>query len=149
MNYTKEAKEIHYGQGKNYFVKVKSNYLPFSVNVHKFKDLEEANDTLQKFIRILEKKFDTIWYIGADFIDDEICERFLFHHGGFMEISLRGEISAFFLENHVEEFKKALFYATANLGSKGGALRVLREAKSGQSLINLKDSLMRVKQEEK
>ena len=129
---------------KSYFFILNSKSLPFaleSFNKHEFDKIEKANSELQKFVRHIEKKFDAVWYIGSDILGEEIYERFMFHHGGFMEISLRGKIRAFFAENKIEKFRKAVYYATLKTSNKTNAQRVFHEIKSGQKLISLKGSL--------
>lgn len=115
--------------------------LPFVVHEKHFKNIDHANEVLQKFVRLIEKKFDSIWYIGTDYLGSDLYERFMFHHGGFMEISLKGEIRAFFIEDKIEKMKKAIAHAVEKLSHKGSASHVVREIKSGQKLISLKDSV--------
>ena len=142
------SKQGYYGETQeaeeSWFVMIKSRGLPFLVEEITGKEInkiETANAVLQKFIRYVEKKFDAVWYIGSDILGEEIYERFMFHHGGFMEISLRGKIRAFFAENKIEKFRKAVYYATLKTSNKTNAQRVFHEIKSGQKLISLKGSL--------
>ena len=126
---------------KCYYLELHSSDLPFVCDTKKFSDLDKANDNLQKFVRILEKKFDGIWYIGTDYLDDELYERFMFHHGGFMEISLNGKIRVFFMEDKIEKFIEALESVITSLASRSRAENVIARVKSGQRLISLKESL--------
>ncbi len=83
--------------------------LPFKAK--KFNELERENNRLQKFVRILEKKFhDVIWYIGMDLFGSDIYERFTFDSGGFMEIKLGDfELNAYFdSKEKAGKFKEAL-----------------------------------------
>lgn len=128
---------------KSYFVKIDSKHLPFAVIGANFEKVERSEKVLQEFVRLLEKKFDAIWYIGADYFDNEIYERFIFHNGGFMEISLNGRIRCFFAEDRIENMKKAIFYANKKLGSENLAKNLGREIKSGQKLISLRDSILK------
>jgi len=121
--------------GNVFFISLKSNELPFASDTRALWKLTETNDILQNFVRQLEKKFDTIWYIGADFIGDELFERFMFHHGGFMEISLKGEIRAYFSSDKIKRFRRALEIAIERFSGKGRYDRLLREIKSGQIAI--------------
>jgi len=83
--------------------------LPFEAR--KFDEIEKENNQLQTFVRKLEKKFhDIIWYIGIDFFNNEMYERFTFNSGGFMEIKLgKTELNAYFeTKEQSEKFVKAL-----------------------------------------
>ena len=95
-----------------------------------------------KVIKLIEKKFDTIWYLGTDYLGDELYERFLFHHGGFMEISLVGRIRCYFPEDKIEKMKKALEYALSKTTTSGSASHLIHQIKSGQKLISVKDSIL-------
>jgi len=123
----------------SYSIELKSKDLLFSVK--KYKEVDKANEILQNFVRYLEKKFDSIWYIGTDFIGENIYERFIFHHGGFMEISLSGEIRAYFIEDKKDKFLRGLKYALTKIGSETSANHFIKEVKIKQRLINLKDSI--------
>jgi hypothetical protein len=124
------------GVGESYFVELKSKDLPFVVKGGKIGSLTKANRILQDFIRKLEKGFDTIWYIGVDYVGDELYERFMFHHGGFMEVSLRGEIRAYFVEDKIGKFRGALLKALEKFhGNKRG---IAEKIKGGKMLINKK-----------
>lgn len=140
-DFRKEERAVHYGSGTSYYLRLKSEVLPFALFDHKFKEIEHSNQVLQKFVRLIEKKFDSIWYIGADFFGNDIYERFMFHHGGFMEISLKGEIRCFFVEDKTEKMKNAILYATEKLSHKGSASHLKKEIKIGQKLISLRDSI--------
>ena len=96
---------------------------------------------MQKFVSLLEKKFDVIWYIGSDYFNDNLYERFMFHHGGFMEISIKGELNCFFFEDKIEKFEKALCYAVTKLSNKASAVHLIKHAKVGKKLISLDSSL--------
>ena len=138
----KEGKEVHYSGGKSYYLRLKSALLPFVADKSSFKEMERANDLLQKFIRFVEKKFDGIWYIGTDIINDEVYERFMFHRGGFMEISLKGKIRVYLIENNIEKLKKAIVNAVSKLSSKSSALHLIKSVETGERLISLKDSVV-------
>ena len=138
----KESKEIHYSGGKSYFLRLKSELLPFVADKHSLKELERSDDILQKFVRYLEEKFDWIWYIGNDIINNEAYERFMFYHGGFMEISLEGKIRAYLIENKIEKLKKAIVHAVSKLSSKSSALHLIKSAEIGERHISLKDSVI-------
>jgi hypothetical protein len=76
-----------------------------------FEKIGETEKTIEKFLRLLEKSMhEVIWYIGTDYIDNRICERFMFAKGGFMEIYLgRIEINAFFAKKaKADKFEKSL-----------------------------------------
>ncbi|MEI6732006.1 MAG: hypothetical protein WCK90_04995 [archaeon] len=137
----KEAKEMHYSGGKSYFINLKSSEMPFSVNERKFKLLEKANDNLQEFVRLVEKKFDSVWYIGTDYFGEELFERFMFHHGGFMEISLSGEVRCFFFEDKIGLMKEAIAHALDRMVPSRRS-RIMSGLKSGEKLISLKDSIV-------
>lgn len=124
-----------------YFVRVKSSYLPFVALKRNFKEIDRANANLQKMVRLIEKKFDSIWYIGTDYMGENLEERFIFHHGGFLEISLNGEIRAFFKEDKRESFVKALYFALYKILGKTRSGIIIKEVQKGQRLINLSDSL--------
>ena len=131
---------------KSYYLLLKSELLPFVVDKPKLAQIERANIALQKFVRLVEKEFDAIWYIGADVSaseagEDEIWERFMFHHGGFMEVSLTGKIRAYFEEDKREKLIKALYYAARKLGNEASAGHIINQIKSGQKLISLQDSI--------
>ena len=138
----KESKEIHYSGGKSYYLRLKSELLPFVADKPSFKELGRANDILQKFVRYVEKKFDGIWYIGTDIINDEVYERFMFYHGGFMEVSLKGKVRAYLIENKIEKLKKAIVHAVSKLSSKSSALHLIKSVETGERLISLKDSVV-------
>jgi hypothetical protein len=98
-------------------VVLKSEKLPFSMKKTKnskeiFSGISSSEKKLEKFLRILEKKFkEVIWYIGTDYFKDEIAERFMFAKSGFLEISLSypAEIKAFFPnKKKAEKFEKSL-----------------------------------------
>lgn len=125
----------------NYFLRVHSLLMPFSVHGRDFSKIEEAEMKLQDFIKYLEKKFDTIWYIGSDMFDNEIYERFMFHHGGFMEVSLKGELKCFFAEDKCLKMQKAISYALGKMCNKRASAQIINRIVSGQKLINLKDVL--------
>lgn len=128
-------------KGRSHHLKLKTEFLPFVVDKHTFKEIDRENKVLEQFIKLIEKKFDTIWYLGTDYLGDELYERFLFHHGGFMEISLRGEINAFFFEDKTQKLKDAIFHACSVLSSRASAMHAIKHVKIGQKLISLKDSL--------
>lgn len=137
----RDNKEVHFGSGTSYHIKIDSNLLPFVMDNANFKKIEKADELLQKFVTLLEKKFDAIWYIGTDYFGSRIYERFIFQHGGFMEISLNGEINAYFYEDKMKKFYKALFYAISKLSSKGSAEHIIKHAKVGKKLISLENSI--------
>ena len=68
--------------------------LPFSIsktdNINQLMEYQKkSRDELNKFIDVLSKKFnEPIWFMGTDIIEDKTYERFLFNHGGFLEIML-------------------------------------------------------------
>jgi len=126
----------------SYSLVLESEVLPFVYHKRDMKSIENSNETLQKFIRLIEKKFDAIWYIGTDIFGDEIYERFMFHHGGFMEINLSGKLRVYFNEDKIGKFKEALRYAVEKLSSKGSASHLMQGVKVGQKLISIKDSVM-------
>ena len=128
---------------KCYQIILNSKHLPFSVRDANFEKVEESELKLQDFVRLIEKKFDAIWYIGPDFIGNELFERFMFHHGGLMEISLNGKVRCFFIENKCDKMEKAVFYAVKKMSSENMAKNMKREMKVGQKLISLNDSLMK------
>lgn len=85
------------------FKVIAKNVSTFSISEEKkraINELEIVTGLMEKFLKILEKKFkEVIWYIGTDVLDEEnITERFMFKKSGFMEISLKtnAEIKAFF-----------------------------------------------------
>jgi|SRR3989344_492863 len=124
-----------------FYLEVKSDDFPFISVGKRFSDLEKANIDLQDFVRLIEKKFDSIWYMGTDYFGSELFERFMFHRGGFMEISLNGEIRVYFREDKIEKFKEALNYAIEKMSSETRASRIVSSAKTGKKLISLKESL--------
>jgi len=76
-----------------------------------FERIDETEVMIEKFLRLLEKSIhEAVWYIGTDYIDDRICERFMFAKGGFMEIYLgHSEINAYFSSKvKADKFLKAL-----------------------------------------
>lgn len=134
--------KIYDGERKGYSLTLESELLSFLANKRDFYSLEQANELLQKFVRLIEKKFDSIWYIGADMFGDELYERFMFHHGGFMEISLNGKIRCYFIEDKLEKMKNAINYACTKLSSSSRAERIMKDVKVEQKLISLKDSII-------
>lgn len=137
----KEKRAMHYEGGACYYLHLKTKLLPFVVDKKKFKEIEEATAVMQKFVSYVEKKFDTIWYMGSDYFDDDLYERFMFHHGGFMEISLKGEIRCFLYENKLKKLKDALHYAALKVGNKGSAMHTKKQCKVGKKLISLEKSI--------
>lgn len=135
-----------FGSSKNgnsvYVLSIKSSYLPFAVGKMKLRELEKANSVLQEFVKYVEKKFDSIWYIGTDFFGEGIYERFMFHHGGFIEISLQGEIRCFLPENKLDKLRQAILYSVEKISGAGKSKQVASQIKVEQRLISLKDSLM-------
>ncbi len=127
----------------SYFIKLRSDHLPFTIGNINFKEIDKANEILQNFVRLIEKKFDTVWYIGTDLFGNELYERFMFQHGGFMEISIHGEIRCYFLENKTEKMRKALQYALSKTTAPSTAILVIRNITSGQRLISLQDSILK------
>ncbi len=110
-------------------VVLKSDKIPFSTKKSKnkkelFSSVLDIEKELEKFLRVLEKKFrEVIWYIGTDYLKDDVVERFMFSKSGFLEISLSSpvEIKAFFPnKKKAEKFKRALEkvfeYYKINLG---------------------------------
>jgi len=140
-NINKDKKEMHYGNGRSYYLKIKSDLLPFVLGKKTFKEFDRENKILEEFVRIIEKKFDPIWYLGTDYLGDEIYERFMFHHGGFMEISLHGEVNCFFFEDKTKILREAILHACEKLSSKASAMHLDKHIKTGQKLLSLKDSL--------
>jgi len=136
----KETKEIHF-DGKCYYFELKSELLPFVTDKRGFTQLEKANEIMQKFVRYIEKKFDAVWYIGTDYLGDELYERFMFHHGGFMEISMNGELRVYLVEDKIDKLKSAIIYAAENLSSKASGMYIVKSAKTGERLIRLEDSV--------
>jgi hypothetical protein len=128
---------------KCYQIILASKHLPFSVKGGDFKKVEESELKLQDFVKLIEKKFDAVWYIGPDFLGNEMFERFMFHHGGLMEISLNGKVRCFFVENKCDKMENALIYAVKKMGSENMAKMMDRDIKIGQRLISLNDSLMK------
>ena len=126
----------------SYYLSLESELLPFVAHRGNFSGLELSNEILQKFVRLIEKKFDTIWYIGTDLFGEEICERFMFRGGGFMEISITGRVSCYFEEDKTEKIRKAVEYALNKLANKGSATHLIHQIKSGQKLISVKDSIL-------
>jgi predicted AlkP superfamily pyrophosphatase or phosphodiesterase len=142
INEVKRAgKEVHFGSGTSYHIKIKSEVLPFVMGNMDYKKIEKADEILQKFISLVEKKFDAIWYIGTDYLGSQMFERFMFQHGGFMEISLNGEINCYFYEDKIKRFERALLYAIGKLSSKGSAMHIVKHAKVGKKLISLENSI--------
>ena len=126
----------------SYFINIESPLFPFVSHGNSFRNLETSNEELQEFIKSIEKKFDAIWYIGSDILGDEVYERFMFHHGGFMEISLKGKLRCYFEEDKVNSFKEALFYAVDKMSYAAAARHLVNSIKSGQRLISIKDSII-------
>lgn len=137
----KVKKDVKKMENMNFSLKIKSKELPFVVKGRSFSSIESSEEKLQQFIRLVEKRFDIIWYIGSDYFGDEIYERFIFDCGGFMEISMRGELRCFFNADRREKMRKAISGAVKVMKGKSAGERVLKEIKSGQKLISLKDSL--------
>lgn len=142
--------------GMSYHVKLHSRDLPFAVSGSSLEGIDRANKILEKFIKELEKRFDVVWYMGTDYLGDELYERFMFHHGGFMEISLKGEINCYLIENKVDKLKDAISCAICKCGnmldsrklsSRLGAQRkkenMIKQIKVEQKLISIKGSLLR------
>jgi len=125
----------------SYYLKVKSEFLPFVPGKTTFKEIDRNNKILEDFIKLVEKKFDPIWYLGTDYLGEELYERFMFHHGGFMEISLRGELNCFFFENKIADVRRAILHACEKLVSKASASHLDKHMKTGQKLISLDNSL--------
>lgn len=75
-------------------------------------EYDKIIDKLEKFLRTLEKKFgEIIWYIGTDYFENDLVERFMFKKSGFMEITLKNQatLEAYFPEiEKAEKFKRAL-----------------------------------------
>ena len=134
-------KELQENKKPSYFVKIKSAHLPFVIDERDFKEIEKANFILQKFVRYIEKKFDTVWYIGSDIFGPELYERFIFQHGGFMEISFSGEINIYLIEDKISDIKEALRYAIEKTLTRNMANRLVNELYAGQKLISVQDSL--------
>jgi hypothetical protein len=126
---------------KSYYVKLSSKMLPFTAEGRGFEKMEDAERVMQDFVKYVEKKFDAVWYIGTDYFGEAIYERFMFHHGGFMEISLKGEIKCFFGEDKCDKMKSAIFYALEKLCSRSKAKFLAGDMRSGHRLINLGGSL--------
>ncbi|MBI3334334.1 hypothetical protein HYZ97_02510 [Candidatus Pacearchaeota archaeon] len=124
-----------------YVLQLKSQHLPFAAGKARLQELEAVNELLQKFVRFVEKKFDSIWYIGTDFLGSGVYERFMFHHGGFMEVSLQGEIRCFLPVNKLDKLKEAVVYALEKISSPSRAKQLSSGIKIEQRLISLKDSL--------
>jgi len=135
--------ELERNPEKCYQLLLNSKHLPFSIQGADFKKIDESEIKLQDFVRLVEKKFDVIWYIGLDCIGNEFFERFMFHHGGLMEISMHGKIKCFFAENKCEKMEKALLYAVQKMSGEHAAKIVKKEIKTGQKLISLKKSLLK------
>lgn len=104
---------------KHFYVNVLDapELIPFTVKLEKdltasLKQQEKARQELDKFINILRKDFkEPIWYIGFDIIGEKFFERFIFEHGGFLEIMMEAPsaINAHFVhEARAEKFTKAL-----------------------------------------
>jgi len=128
----------------SYYLKVKSEFLPFVLGKTTFKEVDSSNKILEDFIKLVEKKFDAIWYLGTDYLGDELYERFMFHHGGFMEISLRGEVNCFFFEDKIADMRRAILHACEKLVSKASAMHLAKHIKTGQKLISLDNSLTEI-----
>jgi len=126
-----------------YYLKLNSKHLPFCVKESDFTKIEESELRLQDFMALIEKKFDAIWYIGADYLGNELFERFIFHNGGLMEVSLNGKIRCFFRENKRDKMEKALFCAVSKMGSENMAKMMKRDIKMGKRLISLRNSLFK------
>ena len=124
-----------------HYLVFKSKDLPFVISSMKMSDAEKANDFLQKFVRMIEKRFDSIWYIGTDYFGEDIVERFIFHHGGFLEISLNGKIAAYFKEDKTLKLKKAIIDSLNKMDAKKAI--VISDFKLGKRVISLKDSIIR------
>lgn len=148
MNKKIEDKEtnmnIEEEKEESYYLILKSADLPFVSIKSGLSSFEVSNSDLQIFVRFIEKKFDTLWYIGTDYIGDDLYERFMFQHGGFMEISLKGDMRCYFPENKIDKMKKAIFYSVAKMKSINSANRILTKIKAGKRLISLKDFLDKV-----
>lgn len=121
---------------KSYNVIVK-NVTTFSITdgdeKRAFEEFDIVNGLLEKYLRILEKKFnEIIWYIGTDILDDDkITERFMFAKSGFMEIILKksAEIRAYFpTKKKAEKFMKA-FEKTRKEYCKNYSQDILGKAK--------------------
>jgi hypothetical protein len=99
---------------KGFRVSLKDDNLFLEIKGDKEEKLErliEAEKSVEKFLRLLEKSFrEVVWYIGTDYIDDRVCERFMFAKSGFMEIYLGDyEINAFFSKKKkADRFIRAL-----------------------------------------
>ncbi len=128
---------------KCYYLTLNSKHLPFSVKGGDFRKVEESELKLQDFVKFVEKKFGAVWYIGPDYLGNELFERFMFHQGGLMEISLNGKVRCFFIENKCDKMEKALFYAVKKMCSENMARMMNRDVKMGQRLISLNNSLMK------
>jgi len=135
------GKEMHFGSGASYYLKIKSDVLPFVLDTSNYKKIAKSDEILQKFVSLVEKKFDAIWYIGTDYFGSQMFERFMFQHGGFMEISLNGEINCYFYEDKIKKFENALLYAIGKLSSKGSAMHIVKHARVGKKLISLENSI--------
>jgi len=83
-----------------------------SGKAQRFKGFDELTEKIEKFLKILEKKFhDVILYMGTDVFDEDVVERFMFKNSGFMEIIFKEdtEINAFFpSRKRAKMFSKAL-----------------------------------------
>ncbi len=86
---------------KHFFIPVLdvSEKLPFNISLCGVvkKDMlcqERGRVELNKFIKILEKKFgEKLVYIGMDVIGEKYYERFLFQKGGFFEIMMESPLA--------------------------------------------------------
>ncbi|MEM3405941.1 MAG: hypothetical protein QW117_03160 [Candidatus Pacearchaeota archaeon] len=83
-NYDKEKKEK-----MGFCITLKAVNLFYDETKKSFSEISKIETSIEKFLRNLEKSMhEVIWYIGIDFINDKICERFMFSKSGFMEIYL-------------------------------------------------------------
>ncbi|MBD3203873.1 hypothetical protein GF327_06240 [Candidatus Woesearchaeota archaeon] len=91
--------------------------LPFSIKdieklAEQIKEQERAKKELEKFIGILENKFDEpVWYMGTDIIGEKYYERFIFDNGGFFEIMQEPPVALnahFVHEKRAEKFHESL-----------------------------------------
>jgi len=76
------------------------------------KEQERARKELERFISMLEEKFDEpIWYMGMDVIGEKSYERFIFENGGFFEVMTESPVALnahFVHEKRAEKFCQAL-----------------------------------------
>lgn len=124
-----------------YYLKVVSKHLPFCVKNNDFESIEKSELALQDFMAIIERNFDALWYIGPDFIGNELFERFIFHHGGLIEASLNGKIRCFLKEDKSVKMEEALLHAVEKMTNTNKAKLIKRSIKSGKRLISLRDSI--------